>query len=266
MFIGTRGNSRLTPQKVFSGVRMAIALVCATMSCSVNAVAGTTPDWVKKGLIITHPGKISVEYLGQMDTVEPRYAVLIAGELFIMFDGTKGPDFHTAQLLEHARFEAGERMLEIGTGIGPIAIFADRAGMKVIATDIDPVAVANTRYNAERLGATQNLEVREGDLFAPVRGEKPFDVITFNVIYPYNDKTLHHWQLHERFFSEVGRYLAPGGRIYYQAGYLDNLPHIRKMVETNGFIIDEMHLMSVPQYRRQPIVFVIRPKSSWKQP
>lgn len=233
---------------------------------SAPVFASNTPEWVKRGLVIAHPGKFPVEYLGQMDTDPPQYAVLVAGELFVMFDGTKGPDFHTAQLLEHARFQPGERVLEVGTGIGPIAVFAARAGAKVIATDIDPVAVANTRHNAERLGVSHLLDVREGDLFAPVRGENLFDVILFNVIYPYNDKTLHHWQLHERFFAEVGQYLAPGGRIYYQAGYLDNLPQIRSMVANNNLVIDEMHLMSVPQYRRQPMVFVIRPKSAWNSP
>lgn len=261
-----RRHDRFTAPNVFSDARLAFALICAALVCSPPVFADPTPQWVKKGLIISHPGKIPVEYLGQMDTDAPRYAVLIAGELFIMFDGTKGPDFHTAQLLEHARFNVGERVLEIGTGIGPIAIFAARAGANVIATDIDPVAVANARYNAARLGVTHDFEVREGDLFAPVRDEQPFDVITFNVIYPYNDKTLHHWQLHERFFAEVGQHLAPGGRIYYQAGYLNNLPHIQSMVQQNDLVIDEMHLMSVPQYRRQPMVFVIRPKSAWKQP
>jgi len=241
---------------------LVILTVCTLGSGS--AVADGMPEWVKKGLPIKHPGKIPVEYLGQIQVDPPRYAARFAGELFILFEGAIGPDYHTAQLLEHARFQPGERVLEIGTGIGPIAIFAARAGAQVVATDISPIAVANTRYNADRLGVSAAIDVREGDLFAPIRSDELFDVILFNVIYPYNDKTLHHWALHERFFAEVGRYLAPGGRIYYQAGYLDNLPHIRSMINDNGFVIDEMHLMSVRQYRRQPMVFVIIPKSDWK--
>lgn len=245
---------------------LTIAIVYIGIVFSAPAWAGKTPAWAKQPRVAVHPGKISIEYLGATETDPTRYSVRIAGEMFVLFDGTIPPDYHTAQLLEYTRFQPGERVLEVGTGIGSIAVFAARAGAKVIATDIDPIAVANARHNAERLGVLMNLEVRQGDLFAPVREEKKFDVILFNVIYPFNDKTLHHWKLHERFFAEVGQYLAPGGKIYYQAGYLDNLTHIRHMVKTNKLFIDELHLMSVPQFRRQPMVFVIRSKPAWAEP
>lgn len=251
---------------LFRGRWRIFLIACIAIAFSAPATAGKTPYWAKQPRLAVHPGKISIEYLGATDTDPTRYSVKIAGETFILFDGTVPPDYHTAQLLEYTRFQPGERVLEVGTGIGSIAVFAARAGADVIATDIDPIAVANARHNAERLGVSDKLDVRQGDLFGPVREEKQFDVILFNVIYPFNDKTLHHWKLHERFFTEVGQYLAPGGKIYYQAGYLDNLAHIRNMVQSNKLFIDEMHLMSVPQFRRQPMVFVIRPRPAWAQP
>lgn len=81
---------------------------------------------------------------------------------------------------------AGCRALELGTGSGLGALrLADRAA-HVVATDINPVAVRCARINA--LLNDQLLDVRQGDLFAPVAGER-FDVILFNPPYLSGEPT-----------------------------------------------------------------------------
>lgn len=72
----------------------------------------------------------------------------------------------------------GERWLELGTGSGVVALALARAGATVVATDLDEAAIRAARFNA----AVQSLavEVRQGDLFAPVAGER-FDGVVANL-------------------------------------------------------------------------------------
>ncbi len=72
----------------------------------------------------------------------------------------------------------GERWLELGTGSGVVACALARAGATVVATDLDPAAVQAARVNAA-LGGLR-IEVRGGDLFAPVAGER-FDAVVANL-------------------------------------------------------------------------------------
>src|SRR5690606_7225575 len=55
---------------------------------------------------------------------------------------------------------------DIGTGTGVLAAVLARRGIrKVIATDVDPRALACARENLERLGLAAQVEVVEADLF-----------------------------------------------------------------------------------------------------
>lgn len=77
-----------------------------------------------------------------------------------------------------ARVARGERVVDVGTGSGFLAVAAARAGAAhVVATDIDPRAVEAARRNAALNGVA--LEARVGPLFAGAAG--PFDVILANL-------------------------------------------------------------------------------------
>src|SRR5512138_3838286 len=93
---------------------------------------------------------------------------------FELLDGVYDPSEDSYLLVEAALAEArpGERVLEVGTGSGVVALFLkDRA--RVIATDISPLACANARLNG--------VEVIRADLYHGVRG--PFDLVVFNPPY-----------------------------------------------------------------------------------
>jgi Methyltransferase small domain len=68
--------------------------------------------------------------------------------------------------------------LDLCTGSGIHAILAAFHSRRVVAVDINPRASHCTILNAQMSG-TDNVEVKTGDLFEPVRGEK-FDLITAN--------------------------------------------------------------------------------------
>ncbi|WP_312018658.1 HemK2/MTQ2 family protein methyltransferase [Streptomyces sp. I05A-00742] len=76
---------------------------------------------------------------------------------------------------------AGARVLDVGTGTGALALVAARRdGARVTAVDSSARAVLNTRLNALLTGC--RVEVRRGDLLAPVAGRR-FDLVLANPPY-----------------------------------------------------------------------------------
>lgn len=111
----------------------------------------------------------------------------------------------------------GGLALDMGTGSGVGAVFAARAGYRVLAVDINPEAVRCARINVLLNRLEGQVEVRQGDLFAPVAGHS-FDLVFFNP--PFyrgtpKDALDHAWRgvdVFERFAAGLPGALAPGGR------------------------------------------------------
>ena len=76
----------------------------------------------------------------------------------------------------------GGRLLDVGTGSGAIALAVahEVPGTDVVATDLSAPALELAAENAKMTGLT--IDLRSGDLFAPVTGER-FDVIISNPPY-----------------------------------------------------------------------------------
>jgi release factor glutamine methyltransferase len=74
--------------------------------------------------------------------------------------------------------------IDVGTGSGCIALAlaAEDPFVHVVATDIDPGALAVARGNAARLGLARRVECVLSDLFHDV-GERPFDLVVSNPPY-----------------------------------------------------------------------------------
>jgi len=115
------------------------------------------------------------------------------------------------------------RALDLGTGSGLLAILCARMGASVLATDLNPHALALARRNAGRNGV--EIEVLRADLFEGVAGK--FDLVLFNP--PYlptgpGDLTGDRWldlsvdggrdglAPARRFLEGLGAHLAPRGR------------------------------------------------------
>jgi methylase of polypeptide subunit release factors len=80
-----------------------------------------------------------------------------------------------------------ESTLDVGPGCGIQAILAATHSDRVVGVDCNPRAIGLARFN-EGLNGIHNVEFREGDMFAPVRGET-FDLIVSNppfIISPEN--------------------------------------------------------------------------------
>jgi HemK-related putative methylase len=73
----------------------------------------------------------------------------------------------------------GALALDMGTGSGVGAVFAARRGFRVVGVDLNPEAVRCARANVLLNGLEERIEIRHGDLFAPVAGER-FDLVVWN--------------------------------------------------------------------------------------
>jgi release factor glutamine methyltransferase len=81
--------------------------------------------------------------------------------------------------LDARQVRADAEVLDMGTGSGLCAIFAARHARRVVAVDINPAAVHCADINARLNHVEHRIELRHGDLFAPVAGER-FDLVVFN--------------------------------------------------------------------------------------
>jgi HemK-related putative methylase len=121
-----------------------------------------------------------------------------------------------AQHLDSQLIAGDADVLDMGTGSGVCAVFAARYARRVVAVDVNAAAVRCATINAMLNDVEQRLEVRHGDLFAPVTGER-FDLILFNPPFlrgtPRDDRD-RAWRSNdvaERFAAGVADHLKPGG-------------------------------------------------------
>lgn len=89
-------------------------------------------------------------------------------------DAVMAPGPTTANLVRALPRPPLGRVLDLGTGSGVVALMAAKVGATVTATDITERACTFARFNAALNGLT--VDVRKGDLFAPVAGEQ-FDLV-----------------------------------------------------------------------------------------
>lgn len=96
------------------------------------------------------------------------------------------------RLIRETGLVRGKRVLEIGTGTGLISLCCLHAGAaRVVATDVNPAALANATFNAGELGVSDRLEVRlvsteAREAFRVLAEGEQFDLIISNP--PWEDQ------------------------------------------------------------------------------
>jgi len=132
------------------------------------------------------------------------------GCIFTVADGVQPPKAGSILFCRHLPVLTGDRMLEIGTGIGLAAVLAARAGARVVATDVLDAAVRCARANAAVNGVADRVEVLQGDGFDPVRDRERADASA-----AADNGGRNGWALLDRVIAGAGAHLAPGGRLVF---------------------------------------------------
>ncbi len=130
------------------------------------------------------------------------------------------------ELLEDA-LRTGERVIDVGTGSGILAIGAAMLGAgDVLAVDIDPDAVRVARENAEINGVADRIRIQEGDLLEKV--EETCDICVANII---ADIVL-------KLAGPLKKHIRPGGLFICSGIILERRDEIRSALTEAGYTIE----------------------------
>lgn len=136
------------------------------------------------------------------------------------------PSTKLSLILIQEAIKGGETVYDIGAGSGILAIAAAKLGAgRVVAVDIDPVAVEVARENILENGVAERVTVMKGDL---LRGlAKDADLIIANIIAAVIMEIT----------PEAAGLLKPGG-LFISSGIIDSkAEEVRDALTAAGFII-----------------------------
>ncbi|MBX5436459.1 MAG: 50S ribosomal protein L11 methyltransferase [Alicyclobacillaceae bacterium] len=122
----------------------------------------------------------------------------------------------------------GARVLDVGCGTAILSVAAARLGAgRVVAVDIDPVAVSVATRNVADNGLSDVIEVCQGDLLSGVAGE-PFDLVVANIL---RDAVV-------GLAPQLPGRLAPGGRALVSGFVVAQEPAVVAALAAQGMAVD----------------------------
>ncbi len=181
------------------------------------------------------------EKLNERHTGEP-YEVECCGMKIVVEPGVYQTSGDSELMAESVDITHDQNFLEIGCGTGVVSLAVARRSLGGIGVDINKKAVENSKRNAE-IQKVDNVAFIFSNVFENVEGQ--FDVIICNP--PYTKHEVRDaidrmfWdpedEMKTTFFTDVGNYLKPGGKIYFGwADFADidvNLPF--KLANMHGY-------------------------------
>ena len=106
------------------------------------------------------------------------------------------------RLFPYREFGASPRVLEVGCGMGTMAMHWARHGARITAVDLNPTAIERTRQRFELHGLQGDIRLADGR-------ELPFEPGEFD--YAYSWGVLHHSPSIEDSLAQLLRTVRPGG-------------------------------------------------------
>lgn len=136
-----------------------------------------------------------------------------------------------------------DTFLEIGCGTGILSVKCALNGAQVVATDINPDAIRNTKMNAELNQV--DVKALEGSIYAPLRSNERFNFIFWahpfnNADYPVDDMLLmsgfdYNYNGLKEYVRGASEHLNKEGRLLLGSGSTADLLEIEKIALDNGY-------------------------------
>lgn len=189
-------------------------------------------------------------YLNKVMSHTEPYEVDVFGKKIIVLPGVMSPRYDWAGLymIECLPKDFSRQdVLELGPGTGLVSVFVGlRGANSIIAADINPIAVENTRLNFEKFHIKNSTAILS-DVFTNLPNKK-YNSIIFNLPYhngiPENDLEKgvidEGYEAMKKFFAEAKMYLKEGGKIYAGFSQSGEVNRFMAEVEKNNIQIDKM--------------------------
>lgn len=200
------------------------------LGAEVSTAIVADEDWNELWKVHFKPRRI-----GNRLVIRPTWEEFEAGDGDVVIVLDPGQAFGTGdhpttrlclELLEQEPLD-GRTLADIGCGSGILAIAAAKMGAHiVIASDLDPLAVAVTRENMVRNDVDFPAEATEG--FAKL--VEPVDVVVSNII----SATL------IRLAPDAWKAVKAGGKWVVSGIYQTNWPDVRAAAERQGFVLERV--------------------------
>lgn len=146
--------------------------------------------------------------------------------IFDVYEEVYEPAEDSFLFVDNLEVEAGELVLDLGTGSGILAVLAAKTAGSVVAVDLNPYAIRCAKENAKLNQIMGKINFLQSDLFSAFSVDTQFDVILFNAPYLPSEKGEEatwigrSWaggasgrEVVDRFIVEAPRYLKLKGRI-----------------------------------------------------
>ena len=156
--------------------------------------------------------------------------------VFEVCDNVYEPAEDSFFFAENLYFQAGMRILDVGTGSGILGIIASKNAQEVIFLDLNPYSLLCAKQNTSRNKVKSDIKFIRSDLFSSLREVAKFDVILFNAPYvPTERGEEESWigrawaggtsgrKIIDRFISTAPKQLEPSGKIFLMQSSLANI-------------------------------------------
>lgn len=137
-----------------------------------------------------------------VENLDPYAFLAMLGKRVIHPGGRKS----TEELLRRGDFRPGQRVLDVGCGVGTTAIrIGSQFEASVTAVDISPMMLERARANARAAGLGERVTVEHGDILTLAHPDHAFDRVIAEAVTMFVDR--------QRATRELVRVCAPGGKV-----------------------------------------------------